>query len=63
MKKFILLLAMFSVITTVKAQNEFITTRKTDNPGTSTDFQITIPATGEAIIMMSIGATLILMLV
>jgi len=46
MKKIIFLLAMFSVITTVKAQNEFITSWKTDNPGTSTDFQITIPTTG-----------------
>jgi len=46
MKKIILLLTLFLVITSVKAQNEFITTWKTDNPGTSTDFQITIPTTG-----------------
>ena len=40
------LLGLFFVPKTAQAAGEFITTWKTDNPGTSADNQITIPTTG-----------------
>ncbi|MCZ6594811.1 MAG: BspA family leucine-rich repeat surface protein, partial [Bacteroidetes bacterium] len=45
MKKIILFLSLFLVFTSVNAQS-FITTWKTDNPGTSNATSITIPTTG-----------------
>ena len=43
MKRNILTLAFYMALSLANAQNEFITTWKTDNPGVSNDDQITIP--------------------
>jgi hypothetical protein len=49
MKKILLVTALFTTnVIFVKAQstNDFVITVKTDNIGTSTDLQFTIPTTG-----------------
>lgn len=46
MKSYLLKIICFLLMNSAIAQNEFITTWKTDNPGTSNDNQITIPTTG-----------------
>lgn len=43
MKKNLLLLTLFFVVLQIRAQNEFITIWKTDNPGSSNGTSITIP--------------------